>query len=156
MVPALAKHANAGEWQAFRSLYQRRPLEIAGLTVAGYAALLMVGERVLTLLIGHGGVTTANVHLLWLIMVALVGVFIVGAMGVITSKTFYAMGDTRTPTRLSVITFTLYIPAKILGFLYYGLLGLAVVTSIYLFVNLVLQMILIERIMRSRQRRSVS
>ena len=144
MVPALAVHASAEKWQQFRRLYQRRLIEIAGLTVAGYLALLIVGERILTLLIGHGGVTKDNVHLLWLIMVALVGVFIAGAMGVITSKTFYAMGDTRTPTRMSVITYTLYIPAKVFGFLHFGLLGLAVVTSAYLFLNLIIQVLLLE------------
>ena len=153
MVPALAVHASAARWQAFRRLYQHRLLAIAGLTVSAYVLLLIVGERVLTLLIGHGGVTTDNVHLLWLIMVALVGVFIAGAMGVITSKTFYAMGDTRTPTRMSIITYTLYIPAKVLGFLHYGLLGLAVVTSAYLFLNLTIQLLLLELFVIPRRRR---
>ena len=90
---------------------------MGGLTLLGYIILLVIGERILNLLIGHGGVTRDNVHLLWLIMVALVGFFIAGAMGVVTSKTFYAMGDTRTPTRMSIVTYTLYIPAKVLGFL---------------------------------------
>lgn len=144
MVPQLAIFASAARWPAFRQLYQRRLLAMGGLTVAGYVFLLVAGERVLNLLIGHGGVTKDNVHLLWLIMVALVGVFIAGAMGVITSKTFYAMGDTRTPTRMSIVTYTLYIPAKILAFLHYGLMGLAVVTSAYLFLNLCIQIVLLE------------
>src|SRR3989441_12597652 len=135
MVPLLAIQAEAAKWPAFRRVYLRRLLAMGGLTAVGYLVLLVAGERILNLLIGHGGVTKENVHLLWLIMLALVGFFMAGAMGVITSKTFYAMGDTRTPTRLSVITYTLYIPAKVLGFLYYGLLGLAAVTSIYLFLN---------------------
>jgi len=144
MVPQLAILASAAKWPAFRKLYQRRLLAMGGLTLAGYVILLVAGERVLNLLIGHGGVTKDNVHLLWLIMVALVGVFIAGAMGVITSKTFYAMGDTRTPTRMSIVTYTLYIPAKILAFLHYGLMGLAVVTSAYLFLNLCVQIVLLE------------
>ncbi|HVQ40060.1 MAG TPA: lipid II flippase MurJ, partial [Pyrinomonadaceae bacterium] len=89
MVPQLAIYAGAGDWPAFRRLYLRRLLAIGGLTTAGYIMLLVIGERVLNLLIGHGGITSENVHLLWAIMVALVGVFVAGAMGVITSKTFY-------------------------------------------------------------------
>ncbi len=77
-------------------------------------------------------------------MVALVGFFIGGAMGQITSTTFYAMGDTRTPTRMSIVTYTLYVPAKVIAFMKYGLMGLAVVTSIYLFVNLIIQILLLE------------
>jgi len=145
MVPQLAVLADAARWQEFRRSYRKRVLAMAGLTALGYVGLLLVGERVLNLLIGHGGVTRDNVHLLWLIMVALVGYFIAGAMGFVTSPAFYAMGDTRTPTRLSVVTYTLYIPAKVFGFLRYGLLGMAAVTSVYLFVNVTLQVLLLEK-----------
>jgi putative peptidoglycan lipid II flippase len=145
MVPKLAVEAGANRWPTFRRIYQRRLLLVGGLTLLGYVVLLIAGERILNLLIGHGGVTKENVHLLWLIMVALVGFFIGGAMGQITSTTFYAMGDTRTPTRMSIVTYTIYIPAKVVGFMYYGLIGLAVVTSIYLLVNLIVQVLLLER-----------
>jgi putative peptidoglycan lipid II flippase len=144
MVPLLAKHANACDWPVFRRIYQRRLLAMGGLTSLGFVILLVAGEPVLRLLIGHGGVTASNVHQLWTILVALVGFFVAGAMGVVTSKTFYAMGDTRTPTRMSIVTYTLYIPAKVLGFYRYGLLGLAAVTSGYLFLNLILQLLLLE------------
>ena len=153
MVPQLAIEANAGRWSAFRRIYQKRLLLVGGLTILGYVVLLIAGERILNLLIGHGGVTKENVHLLWLIMVALAGFFIGGAMGQITSTTFYAMGDTRTPTRMSIVTYTIYIPAKVLAFMYYGLMGLAVVTSIYLFVNLIIQVLLLERWVIPRRQR---
>jgi len=153
MVPVLAIEAAAGRWASFRRIYQKRLLVIGGGTAAAYAGFLFIGERVLRLLIGHGGVTFENVHLLWLIMIALVGFFIAGAMGQITSTTFYAMGDTRTPTRMSIVTYTLYIPAKVFAFMRYGLMGLAVVTTIYLFVNLIIQILLLEGFVIPRRRK---
>lgn len=156
MVPQLAIAAAANRWTAFRRIYQKRLLIIGGLTATGYLGLLLSGERLLQLLIGHGGVTRGNVHLLWLIMVALAGFFIGGAMGQITSTTFYAMGDTRTPTRMSIVTYTIYVPAKVIGFLEYGLLGLAVVTSIYLFVNLMIQILLLEGFVIPRRQRQAA
>lgn len=152
MVPQLALLAGAARWQEFRRTYQKRLLAMGVLTAIGYAGLLIVGERILNLLIGHGGVTKDNVHLLWLIMVALVGYFVAGAMGFVTAPTFYAMGDTRTPTRMSVITYTLYIPAKIFGFIKYGLLGMAVVTSAYLFLNIAIQVLVLERFVIPKHR----
>ena len=93
----------------------------------------------------------------FLILQVVDGFFIAGAMGVITSKTFYAMGDTRTPTRMSIVTYTLYIPAKVFGFLRYGLMGLAVVTSVYLFLNLVIQILLLEGfVIPKRQKQSAT
>jgi peptidoglycan biosynthesis protein MviN/MurJ (putative lipid II flippase) len=124
---------------------------VGGLTLSGYILLLVVGERVLNLLIGHGGVTADNVHTLWLIMVALAGFFIGGTLGLVTSTTFYAMGDTRTPTRLGIVTYTIYIPVKILAFRYYGLIGLSVSISIFVLTNWVLQVLLLERNMRFRK-----
>jgi putative peptidoglycan lipid II flippase len=155
MVPQLAIEANGNRWSSFRRFYQKRLVLVGGLTIAGYAGFLIAGERVLALLIGHGGVTRDNVHLLWMIMVGLVGFFVAGAMGQITSTTFYAMGDTRTPTRMSIVTYSLYIPAKVFVFMRYGLMGLAVMTSVYLFVNLIIQIVLIEGfVIPKRQRQA--
>src|SRR6266516_3130833 len=156
MVPQLAIEAAANRWPVFRRIYQKRLLIIGGLTAVGYAIFLIAGERILNLLIGHGGVTHDNVHLLWLIMVALVGFFIGGAMGQITSTTFYAMGDTRTPTRMSIVTYTLYVPAKVIAFMKYGLMRLAVVTSIYLFVNLIIQILLLEGFVIPRRQKQTA
>lgn len=156
MVPQLAIEAAANRWPVFRRIYQKRLLIIGGLTAVGYAIFLIAGERILDLLIGHGGVTRDNVHVLWLIMVALVGFFIGGAMGQITSTTFYAMGDTRTPTRMSIVTYTLYVPAKVIGFMHYGLMGLAVVTSVYLFVNLTIQVLLLEGFVIPRRQKQAA
>lgn len=145
MIPRLAIAARAREWPAFRHTYRRRLLAMAALTVLGYAILILAGEPILALLIGHGGVTRANVDLLWRIMVALGGFLIGGAMGLITSNGFYAMGDTRTPTRIGIWTYTVYVPAKILIFHYYGLIGLALSISAFGMANLVLQFFALEK-----------
>lgn len=144
MVPSLAQKAKVGDWVTLRKAFRRRLTWMGLLTIAGYGVFFLSGESALTLLIGHGGVTQDNVHSLWVMMIALAGFLIGGAMGQITSATFYAMGDTRTPTRLSVISYTVYVPFKFLAFTRYGLLGLAVVTTIYYFLNLVVQIVVLE------------
>lgn len=145
MVPLLAKKAHEGEWLSFRESFRRRLIWMGLLTTTGYVVVLLTGERILTLLIGNGGVTRDNVHSLWLIMVALVGLLIGGGMGQISATTFYAKGDTRTPTRLGIWTYTVCIPVKVLLFLRYGLIGLAISTSIFVLVNLGLQVVILEK-----------
>jgi putative peptidoglycan lipid II flippase len=154
MVPMLARMASAGDWTNFRSTYRKRLLAMLGLTVTGYAVLLLRGEWMLNLVIGRGGVTLGNVHLLWLILVALVGFLVGGASGQVTATTFYAMGDTRTPTKLSIWTYSIYIPVKVIVFLHYGLLGLAMTTSVYITVNLLMQILLLERFSLPRRMRA--
>ncbi len=150
MVPLLAVQAKAGSWPAFRTTFRKRLLWMAVLTGAGFAAFLAVGEPALRLLIGHGGVTQQNVRSLWRIMVGLAGVLIAGAVGQITSTTFYAFGDTKTPTRLGIVTYTIYVPAKVLAFFSFGLMGVAVATSLFVLVNALLQMSLLGPAVRSR------
>ena len=144
MVPLLAIQAKAGDWQTFKRTYRRRLAAISALTLSAYLALLLLGRPSLRFLIGHGGITEENVSLLWWIMLALWGVLLGGALGQVTSLAFYALGDTRTPTRLGIWTYTVYIPAKILVFIYYGLTGMAVSISIYVALNFILQLILLE------------
>lgn len=145
MSPTLAVAAQAGQWQTFKKVYHRRLLLMGAPSGIIYLVMVLFGELLLRLVIGYGGVTAENVRLFWWLMVLLGGVYLGGALGQITSKTFYAIGDTRTPIRISVVLFSIYIPCKIVAFVYYGLPGLAVAVSIYVMSNLVIHLLLLEK-----------
>lgn len=144
-VPRLAIAAKSADWRRFRHIYRERLLWMFLIAVVGCAVLFFVGEPVLRLMVGHGGITTKNVHMLWWIMLALAGLLFGGTAGQVMSTAFYAIGDTRTPTILFIGTYTIYVPLKILVFLRYGVIGLAVATSIHLAVNFLVQMFVLER-----------
>jgi putative peptidoglycan lipid II flippase len=148
MAPLLAIDAKDGDWKSYRHAYRQRLLLILVLTVIAGLLLLAIGLPVLHLAIGHGGVTSENVRTLWLIMLSLIGILIGGAALQITSVAFYAMGNTKTPTLLSVITHTVYIPFKVLAFLRYGLTGLAVTMSVYLVASFLIQLLTLEKTVR--------
>jgi len=145
-VPRLALAAKSGDWSIFRRIYRHRLLCVAGLGIAAFLILLVYGEPLLHLLIGHGGITAQNVRMLWWIMLALIGLLIGGTAGQVTAVAFYAMGDTKTPTMLFVWTFTIYIPVKVLVFFHYGIVGLAITTSVHLIINFLLQLIVLEKV----------
>jgi peptidoglycan biosynthesis protein MviN/MurJ (putative lipid II flippase) len=144
VVPRLAVEASARDWRAYRRTYRNRLLLIALLTCAG-GLLLAFGLPVLRLTIGHAGVTAANVHTLWLVMIALAGAFAGGVSGQVASAAFYAAGNTRTPTKVSVLVYTLYLPLKIAVFLSYGLIGLAATVSAYFVASFLVQFLMLER-----------
>jgi peptidoglycan biosynthesis protein MviN/MurJ (putative lipid II flippase) len=144
-VPRLAIAAKSRDWPRFRHIYRGRLVWMIAITIVSAILLLIFGQPVLRLLIGHGGITAGNVRTLWWIMIALLGVMVGGTVGQVTSVAFYAMGDTKTPTNLFILTFTIYIPIKVLVFMRYGLIGLAVATSVHLVLNFLLQLAVLER-----------
>jgi putative peptidoglycan lipid II flippase len=143
-VPLLAIAFKAGAWSKFRHIYRLRLAWMLTVTITAALGLFVVGEPLLRLMIGRGGITSENVHTLWWILLALSGVMIGGACGQVISGAFYAIGDTRTPTLLFIVSYTVYLPIKIVVFLKYGLMGLALATSAHLAINFLLQLAVLE------------
>jgi putative peptidoglycan lipid II flippase len=139
LVPLLSKLHKAGDRDGFRRAYHRKLLQVGAISLAGLLFLGLFGQAMLDLLVGHGNVSADNVEELWWIMIWLGGMFVGGVMGQISSSSFYASGDTTTPTRIGIYSYTFYIPAKLALFYYFGVLGLALATSVFVLVNFYLQ-----------------
>lgn len=145
LVPVLSMFHKAGDETGFRRAYHRKLLQVGAISLAGLLILGLVGQELLAFLVGHGNVSASNVAELWWIMIWLGGMFLGGAAGQIASSSFYACGDTITPTRISMLTYTAYIPGKVAAFYFWGVVGLAIATSIYYMANLSLQIYLLEK-----------
>ncbi|WP_456384898.1 lipid II flippase MurJ [Desulfolithobacter sp.] len=145
MVPRLSRLHQSGKRDEFRRFYVRKLTQTAAISCFGLFALGTFGQLVLAFLVGIGRLSEKNVTDLWWIMMWLSGVFIGGALGQISSSAFYACGDTETPTRISVVSFTLYIPCKVVSFYLWGVKGLALATSIYYMANFLIQQYFFKR-----------
>jgi putative peptidoglycan lipid II flippase len=139
MVPLQARLAVRGEWQEFRRIMLQRLVLVAVLTLGGWLLLVFSGTSLLSLLFA-GRLVSGEIDQLWWLLLLLGGMLVGGALGTITSGAFYAKGETRIPTRLGVITYSGYVPLKILAFWKFGLAGLALSISGFYLLNLVLQL----------------
>ncbi len=145
LVPALGIFHKSGSTSGFYRLYQRKLLQAIVLSMGGLLVVALFGKILLGGLVGYGNVSSQDIESLWWIMIWLGGMLIGGVAGQITASTFYAAGDTRTPTRLSIVTYTTYVPCKVGAFYYWGISGLAMATSVYYMVNFLAQIWLLER-----------
>lgn len=145
LVPKLSMLHKAGDKIEFVRIYHRKLLQVGIISLLGLLMLALLGQTLLSFLVGHGNVNAGNVNELWWIMIWLGGMFIGGTAGQITSTSFYACGDTVTPTRISMISYTVYIPGKIISFYFWDIVGLAIATSIYYAINLALQFFILKR-----------
>lgn len=144
LVPALSRLHKAGDKTGFQRTYHRKLLQTGAISLFGLLALGLCGQSLLNLLIGHGNVSASNVKELWWLMIWLGGMLTGGVVGQISSSSFYSIGDTVTPTRMSMFTYTIYIPGKVAFFYLWGVTGLALSASIYYLINLSLQIYLLH------------
>ncbi|CAK0772841.1 Virulence factor MviN [Gammaproteobacteria bacterium] len=144
LVPLLSKFHKAGDNNGFQYIYHQKLLQVGGICLVGLLILGLFGQTILNLLIGHGNVSVENAKELWWIMIWLSGVFIGGAMAQMSSSSFYASGDTKTLVKISIISYTIFVVCKIASFYYWGVIGLAITTSIYYIMNLSIQIYLLE------------
>jgi putative peptidoglycan lipid II flippase len=143
--PTLAVQARNGQWKNFRTLYRHRLALMGLLAGAGYLAMLAFGRHLLTLLVGHSGVTAENIDSLWWVLSALGIAFMSNALGQPVFAAFCAKGDTRTPVRLAIIINTVNIPARALAFWAYGLVGMALMMSTAAAVGLLINLVFLEK-----------
>jgi Uncharacterized membrane protein, putative virulence factor len=116
--------------------------------------LLGLGLFILFLIIGHPileivfellGYSNIDLGFLWLITIALFGTFIGDFTATLISSVYYALGDTRSPSYISMITYTIFIPLKYVSFYFIGVYGLASICSIYSITNLVILFLFINK-----------
>ncbi len=145
LVPALSVAAREGRWHDFQRAYRQRLWVVVGLAVAALVAIFMLGNPLIELLMGRISMTAESLHALWHVLLALFGMCLGGLAGQMTMSALLAMGDARTVTRLGIITYTVYIPLKVLAFQWGGLIGLALASSLFYLVNMIGQHYFVER-----------
>lgn len=136
--PRLSQLAAAGEWAEFRGLYRSRLAANAAISLAVILVLIAVGQPLLAWILDHGRFESGNIRTLWTIMIAMSGLLVGGSVGQIAAMAFYATGDTRSPTIIGVIGFSIGIVLKVGGFFLFGVIGIAAATTIYYLFNVVI------------------
>ena len=149
MVPLLARKASEERWLIFRQISQNRFLSVLGISVGIFICIFFSGPSLYSFLFG-GRFTIEEIFTLHSLLLALGGVWVGGAVGQILSSSFYAKGNTRTPTRIGIFGFTLGLGFKVLGFWLWGVLGIAVGTSLYYLINAFLLKFLLSQRLRKR------
>lgn len=139
LIPLLSKLYKENNILNFQNKYFQKLIQIIIIGIILFLIFIFIGKDFLFFLVGYGKMTSGNISELWWLMILLGGMFIGGIAGQISTGAFYASGDTKTPTRIGILTFTLHVPLKVILFNYYGIQGLAITTSALVLMNLFLQ-----------------
>lgn len=136
LVPMLSKLHKAGDIKGFRRVYHRQLLQVGMISLGGLLILGLLGQALLSLFVEYGKLSNQNLDLLWLVMLLMSGQFAIGNLGMIMTSMFYSLGDTKSPTVVGAIAYTLGVIIKVAMFYFAGLLGLALGVTIYFLISL--------------------
>lgn len=136
--PALTKMATAvkrGDQGDFARTLRRALFLTILVPVICIAGLALIGVPVLELLLGYGRFQPGHARELWEILLLACVMFVFGASGSLLAGAFYTRGDTRTPTLIGSLSFTIGIGAKVLLFNLMGIRGLAIAVSVLFLIS---------------------
>jgi peptidoglycan biosynthesis protein MviN/MurJ (putative lipid II flippase) len=144
IIPSLAIKAQSNKL-AMHIAFRKRLWLLFSISTIFFLVVVVAGKPLLGMMFGLKNFDAQSVDRLWLLLLLLFGFWFGGLLGVLTSGTFYAKGDTKTPTRITVILFTIYLPVKFYVFKHFGIEGLALSISIYMLLSLFLQIFVLGR-----------
>lgn len=134
-----------GRHDAMREAFRRTMLRI-GIAVGALLVILIVLRPAWDALTGLAlRLEPAASQALWWYTVLLLGHVLSGAAGTVCVAAFYAMGDARTPSVIISLGFLVGVALKSAGYIGFDLTGLAVATSVYQLLNLVVLTVALER-----------
>lgn len=131
--PALARisrRLQEGDEEAARSLYLRGFRQTLVLVCLSFVLLLVLGFPFLKIVFHRGRMEVGDVHLLWVLMLATGGQLLSPVLLAMANR-FYAKGDAWTPTWIGALGLPLAVCLRILFFNSWGIVGIALATSLY-------------------------
>lgn len=137
--------AYSGELGHFRARFFENMRRMVLVVLPVIVGLSFFAHSSIKTLLERGQFSAHDTTQVSLVLIALVGFFIASAVGDLVSKSFYAIGDTRTPSIVGAAAFTIGMGLKVLGVTYWGVFGLAVATSIYTLLSVMMMIPILAR-----------
>ncbi len=165
LVPLLATLSSQGSWPAFKKQYRDRLLWLSLLSLGAVMTLMTGALLAYDLFQGNdetviiGTLRSQDINKLVMTLLGGSGVLLFGSINHLLMSAFYAHGDTNTPAKIQMLTYSIGMVMKFGGFIVGGLLGITVAISVsYALEGILLGSILHRRVtdrLRSQSQPSV-
>ncbi|MBX2811075.1 MAG: hypothetical protein KTR25_04675 [Myxococcales bacterium] len=153
MTPRIAQLYKAGKPQTMQTVIIYNLMLATFLGLSGWILLYIFGLDLLHLFFGNDPEGTTHAKELWCIMLSLGGLLIGLTSGQVASAGYYTLGATLAASLVSVVAFTIGILLKYVGFLAYGVTGIAIGTSGYVLLAAGISVGYLMRILTREQNR---
>lgn len=133
--PALSTHSAGGRMDAFRDEIAHCWRFLAVLMIPICVGLALFSRPAVADLLERGAFTPADTRAVAWLLVLYIGAIIAASVGEVAAKVFFAMNNTRTPTVILAISFTVGLVLKFALAPLFETAGLAIATSLYMLLS---------------------
>lgn len=134
-IPLLSRYHAKKEKNLFLSTYKKKLYILTATSILALITNLLIWNSSSTYLSTLGSLSGSDIYNLSNLFFWLSGFFFGAVLGQMSASAFYACGDASTPTKISMVMYTMYLPLKVISYLYWGVSGLAISTSVYYLMN---------------------
>lgn len=145
LLPALSVNAKKRDWFKLYSLQHQFLWRLGILSIGIYFLVIATLGLFSGQLSDATHISSPDSRLLNVLLVLLGGVLIGGVTGQVLASVFHATGEVRLLTKVGILGFTVAIPVKIVGFIFFGISGLAAAASGYYLANAFVLHLLINK-----------
>ncbi len=145
ITPSLARHVAQSDYVGLRLAYRKGVFHISIAVFLLGALLLVLKPHFLVAITTILNIQIETASALWLMCLLLLGYLHVAASGTVAVAAFYAMGNTKTPVQISMISFIASVGIRSYGYLIFGIPGLVLATSTYYVINMLAMCLFLEK-----------
>jgi putative peptidoglycan lipid II flippase len=129
----------------FKESLNRLLVQVSFIIAPIVACLALFIRPLLHYVLERGAFSSLDVQRTAAVIVAFLGLLIGGLLGSVLANAFYALGDTKTITLIGISVFTFGILLKISGVFLFSYVGVALATSLYYMLAVVVEMTVLQR-----------
>ncbi len=143
--PAISKHSALGNIDHLQQEVAYAIRFLATITVPIVAGVVFFGQFAIRELFQRGEFTAADTQIVAEVLAIYSGALVAAGLGDLLTKVFFALHNTKTPTVLGIVGFTVGLAAKIILSRTSGVPGIAAATSGYMLLNSLMMILILSR-----------
>lgn len=139
------KYAAENRWSQLKRSYRYGIAKITAITALYVLVMVLCKDQIEILAATLLNVSPPMSETLWWLCILLAGYLHVAASGTLVTSVIHSLNDTKTPVKIAINGFILSLPLKIFGFVFFGIKGIVIGSSIHYIINMVAMTIQCER-----------
>lgn len=152
LTPSFARKVKSEDYAGLTKIYRKGLTRVTLIVILAGILLILLKPIIITLLSLLLKINLDNSEQFWILCILLLGFLHAATSSSLAVTTFHALGDSKTPVLISLLGFSIGFFMKWTLFYSNGINGIAIATSCYLLINIILLNVRLRYVIKKLQK----